>query len=263
MNELMPCCPEPAQPSCVVLGTVEVKRGELVAVCNCPRDYVWSFANFFDVLFATLISDELCKDTGESKRKDGEPNKADPCKDASRHVCCHEIEIDCEEIIRLLSINEYAMHYRGTAGMESALSVRNALADAMNFTRMGVYSPRIFAGMSEQAAAEAAKKLHADVRFQRASLQRPVVSPFEILRRVGLASAGEPLVLLQSKDRGEVTGGFVEAPITLAAGGSPEVPPNVIGELNALRDRIAELEARIKDGPSPGGTATPKGRGHK
>jgi hypothetical protein len=48
-------CPEARADACVVLGSVEVQDGKLVRVCNCPRSYVWSFANFFAVLAATLL----------------------------------------------------------------------------------------------------------------------------------------------------------------------------------------------------------------
>ena len=63
-GELAFPCPEPSRASCVVLGTVEVEDGCVVRVCNCPRKYVWSFASFFQVLFASLVG------SGPAKARD-------------------------------------------------------------------------------------------------------------------------------------------------------------------------------------------------
>ena len=40
-------CPEPPDPCCVLIGSVEFENGHLTRVINYPRWYLWSFANFF------------------------------------------------------------------------------------------------------------------------------------------------------------------------------------------------------------------------
>lgn len=87
-------CPEPAQASCVVLGTVEVEDGCVVRVCNCPRDYVWSFSSFFQVLASTLFGSIACETVeAPEHRKKAEPDcgykKGDPTQ-----TCCRTFEID-------------------------------------------------------------------------------------------------------------------------------------------------------------------------
>src|SRR5262249_35829573 len=84
LGELVPPCSEPSRASCVVLGTVEIENGRIVHVCNCPRSYVWSFANFFEVLLATLMNGVAC----ESDNEDDE-------KQAMKHICCREFDLDC------------------------------------------------------------------------------------------------------------------------------------------------------------------------
>jgi hypothetical protein len=54
-DALVFACPSGSAAACVVLGSVEVQGDRLIRVCNCPRAYVWSFANLFGVLAATLL----------------------------------------------------------------------------------------------------------------------------------------------------------------------------------------------------------------
>ena len=259
LNEFVPYCPQPVKASCVVLGTIEVERGEIIEICNCPRDYVWSFANFFEVLAATLHADQLCEDKTES-----DEDKQDPCGCKGRHVCCKKIDIKCEEILSDLRINPEALRYRGTAAFEAVASLRSALAAAFDFTRTDAYAPAMFTQLGIGQAIGAARKLGITPIQVPAPLAAPAVAPFDMLRRIGLATTNEPLVL--AVDQGRVTASYAEVPVV------PAGAPQVAEELNGLRDRIAKLEEQINrrtaprtsDAPTtPKGGRGPKKRGPK
>ncbi len=55
---------------CVVIGAVEVENGKLTRVINYPRWYLWSFANFFEVLIYTLATDAACGEKNELRTAD-------------------------------------------------------------------------------------------------------------------------------------------------------------------------------------------------
>jgi hypothetical protein len=244
MNEFIPRCTEPAKAACVVLGTVEVERGQIIQVCNCPREYVWSFANFFQVLVATLLSDALCED----KTRTAEITD-DPCHSKGRHVCCRRIDIDCEQVAREVLVNAEALKYRGTATFDAVSRLRNAVAAAFDFTRRDAYAPSMFNNLTQAQAAEAATKLNLKAEFVRAPLAAPVVAPFDILRRIGLATTDEPLVLA-TDDQGRVAASYAEVSLT-QTGKVVVTHEEVAREIDGLRTRIAELEAKVSgQGPN-------------
>jgi hypothetical protein len=85
VGSLLPACPEPCQASCVVLGTVEIEDDRLVRVCNCPRSYVWSPANFVPVLIASVVN------LLGSRKREGD-------------LCCNDFAVRCELIVALANL---------------------------------------------------------------------------------------------------------------------------------------------------------------
>jgi hypothetical protein len=65
LGEMIFSCAAPCKETSVILGTVEVTNGRLTRVCNCPREYVKSFPNLFQVLVATYVGGQLCKTDGD------------------------------------------------------------------------------------------------------------------------------------------------------------------------------------------------------
>jgi hypothetical protein len=151
MGELAFACPEPAQASCVVLGTVEVENERLIRVCNCPRDYVWSFGSFWQVAMATLFGSLGCKGSHEHEAKShdgvterqqaGAPHaKIDDlvqkyrrcgCEDTlGDKPCCREFEPrdGCEAFIRTLQ-----------QGGRATPDLATSLLDAIDWVRCSVH----------------------------------------------------------------------------------------------------------------------------
>src|SRR5664279_1798788 len=57
MGELVFSCQEPCEAHCLVLGTVEVRDGKMVRLCNTPRKYLWSAANLLPVSLYYLLNE--------------------------------------------------------------------------------------------------------------------------------------------------------------------------------------------------------------
>jgi hypothetical protein len=204
LGEFVPACPEPSTGSCVVLGTVEVEDGCVVKVCNCPRSYVWSFANFFEVLLATLMNEVACENPvpyREGEEQCGKPVQA--------HPCCREFDLDCKWLIDLLSVNSRSHYYNAIAGLDAVATMKKSLLQAIDFTRSGTFSPRIFDYMNLEQVKAAAKLLKvADLREEEQPPVMPIPNPLEAMRMIGLSTVEDPLVLL--KREGTVTSAFID-----------------------------------------------------
>jgi hypothetical protein len=204
LGEFVPPCPEPSKGSCVVLGTVEVEDGCVVRVCNCPRSYVWSFSNFFEVILATLIGESACEN--QVRYHEGEEHCGKPVKE---HPCCREFDLDCNWLIKLLNINSKSFYYNAVAGLDAVAMAKKSLRDAFDFTQAGSYSTRIFEYMDLEKAEAVTRLLK--VAAYRAEDQPPVTpipNPSQTLRMMGLSTREDPLVLFQKE--GRVTSAFID-----------------------------------------------------
>lgn len=187
-GELVPPCSEPDRASCVVLGTVEVEKGRVVRVCNCPRDYVWSFANFFETLTATLFGQLACTTTGRGDKQD-------------EKTCCRTFELDCELFTRLNKTDHQAFAKASTASIDAVDELRQATQHAFDFTRQDAFSPKIFQGASrDEWSAMAAAIGIESLKVEEAPLDQAIPHLAEMARRVGLAQASEGMVLSAGKN---------------------------------------------------------------
>jgi hypothetical protein len=146
MGELAFTCPEPAHASCVVLGTVEVENDCLMRVCNCPRDYVWSFGAFWQVAMATLFGSEACQaDENETTKDKGGglddlANRYRRCGCGSPlgdRPCCREFapKDGCEAFVRTLAQGGRATPDLATQLLEAIEWVRCSVRHAFDPTR--------------------------------------------------------------------------------------------------------------------------------
>jgi hypothetical protein len=214
-----PALPEASQGSCIVLGTVEVLNGKVTHVCNCPRTYVWSFANFVQVLLATLIGGLACEDkdktratlnTGQGNTLDLPPNSdpagavntatpsdtatpRDPKKHVEGHSCCREFELDCDFLLKLLDVNPRSPMFASTASLDAVNEVMQSFTKSMNFTEMRTFSPRIFENMQEEQARAAAETLGLNIEVT----QQRDFHPIDILTMAGLAKVETTVALSQ------------------------------------------------------------------
>jgi hypothetical protein len=187
-GQLVPSCPEPTKASCVVLGTVVVENGCLVQVCNCPRDYVWSFANFFEVLMASVLGPLACDEA------EGDDDCASPC--------CNRFELDCVEFLRLLHANQDVSQWAAMSGFDALSMLRSALRFDFDFTQFDRFSAGIFANKSREEALLAAEKLGVDARVHDAPLQAMPLGVQQVIQSVGLMAQGQAVLL--ADDHGHI-----------------------------------------------------------
>ncbi len=178
LGELVPPCREPAKASCVVLGTVEVVNGCLVRVCNCPRDYVWSFAHLFEVLLATLGASLSCKS------QEGE-------------TCCREHPFDCKALLALLAQDRRWAEKAATAPFTAFANLGDSMRYGFDLTRTDAFSPGIFLNRSVREVQVAAEQLGLQVRFEEGGASPLPFAISEVLQTFGLQTREEPIVVTE------------------------------------------------------------------
>jgi hypothetical protein len=190
LGEMVFPCAEPCEASCVVLGTVEVEHGRVVRVCNCPRDYIWSFASFFQVLVATIYGGLACEEDPHSKDHNG-------CEEETERICCREFKLNCDPFMSRLTTN----HLNSTALPDAISMIERALRHAFDFTRPDVFSPKIFLGKNTKDAYRLIEEMNLQGNIEDAPAQAPVLDPAQALFASILKTTAQPFTLYQSEGR--------------------------------------------------------------
>jgi hypothetical protein len=164
LGEMIFACPSPAKSQCVGLGTVEVEDCKIVRVCNCPRSYVWTFANFFEVLLATIVGGAACASHGGKIVTQAAQAAANSGAGAlgereQKDSCCAPFLIDCDQFMTLYRSQPHFGRFAAAAPVDAARRAMAALKTGFNFTDALAFSPRIFEGLSGVDAEALAKNL--------------------------------------------------------------------------------------------------------
>ncbi len=256
LGELIPRCPGPNHASCVVLGTVEVRGGCVTHVCNCPRSYVWSFANFWQVLVATVIGGAACE---EDKREDKPyttgtsetgTNLAganvtnrhdDACDVKPHHICCAEFDFDCEWLLGLLSVSPRSLNLAGTASVRAFSSLAKSVREAFNFATPDTFSPAILQNLNREQLMRAINTLQLkNVSYRQASVAPEFVHPVEMMYRSGLAKPAESAVVAEYNDENVIVNAYA-----VPLGHQAEETTKQL-ESRVLRAELAADEANLR-----------------
>jgi len=153
-------CPEPPDPCCVLVGSVEIQNGCLRRVINFPRWYLWCFANFFEVLAYTLANDAAC-----GKKEVLPPGKArEELPKPVTNGCCPGFEVDVCKFLSLFSTDNRAFQMAARASVDSIQAMYRALAEGFNFTRPGGIVPAVVRNLNLEKARDLAKTFGIDFR---------------------------------------------------------------------------------------------------
>jgi hypothetical protein len=250
LGQLVPRCPTPKQAGCVVLGTVEVKGGCVTHVCNCPRKYVWSFANFFQVLLATMYGGLACEEeeeeAAEIRIEDGpagtgrlvnipETNGGNGHK---RHVCCNEFDATCEDILPLLRIDRKFLQFAGTEAVRAFQVLTKSVRSIFNFTDARMYSPSMFINMKQPAMERTLSDLRIkNFRTEQVAASPEVGHPVEELLHMGLGQFSRSRLVLQQNPDNVVVNAYIEPDFVQA-----QAPRQDTGSTD-LADRVDKAEA--------------------
>lgn len=219
-------CPEPPEACCVLIGAVEVENGRLTRVINYPRWYLWSFANFFEVLIYTLANEAACG-RRQPPNRDEKRDEREHCNDG----CCPEIEVDPCTFLYLFHENPRAPEYAARASVKAIEAVRRALVEGFDFIKPRGVVPAAFDGMSLERASALAKQF--DFSLQ-ASGQPPsdALDPLSALLANLIHRGTEPLAAFQEQRGAPLVSAtrFMDAPVR---------------DFAALEARVAFLESEM------------------
>lgn len=169
LGEMIFECPCPPKAHCVGLGTVEEEDGKLLRVCNCPRTYVWTFANLFEVFLATYVGGAAC--APHRPREVFEREIAGSAEEGRSHrefeetherVCCATFDFDCCQFMELFRERPDFGKLAAAAPIQAIREVSESLKKGFNFTDALAFSPEIFKGMKKEHAERLAKTLAGD-----------------------------------------------------------------------------------------------------
>jgi hypothetical protein len=226
-------CPEPARAACVVLGTVEVEDDCVVRVCNCPRDYVWTFPSFFQVLFNTLASGLACEtvDAPDERYKKDEHSDCNCKKGDPTQTCCRTYSIDdcCRFIERMLSVGKSVAN-GSTAMFTGAQAVQQSLAYAFDPTRWDTLPASAFVGKKLE-------DLHADPYLKDVKYhvtEQPLkIHPLDPIQAVSQAFMTTPAdrFVLETDPEGRVV--------------AAQAVPALYARVTQLEDELAALKVQL------------------
>jgi hypothetical protein len=188
LGEFVPTCAQVCEASCVLLGAVVVENGRIVRVCNCPRKYVWSAANFREVLLASTLGELACEKEHGDDRDKAEANDA-------RAICCRDFDFDVECFLQWLKVSPKAPLYAGTELLRWMETFRKSIQEGFDFTDPCNFSPRIFEKLDENKATEILRTAKIQFRTTEAPLDNKAPDLFSLLQSAGLATLEKPIQL--------------------------------------------------------------------
>jgi hypothetical protein len=241
LGELVPSCHEACEAGVIYLGTVVVENGRLVRVCNCPRSYVWSFANFPEVLLSSILGELAC----EKETKNGSETEDQPS--TAGELCCRDFDFDLDCFLEWLHVNHKAPYYAGTELIRWLETLRKSFRQGFDFTNPCNFSSRIFEGLEEKKATDFLKDADIKSRVVEAPLDARAPDLVSLMQMAGLATGEEPMVLAVK-----------EGVVSTAAAEHHEM----LAQVNHLQNQISSLKAQVErlqgqrsqGGQSQGGT---------
>jgi hypothetical protein len=164
LGEMIFECPCPPKAHCVGLGTVEVEDGKVLRVCNCPRTYVWTFANFVEVFLATFVGGAACaphhhEDAGAKDRAAGTYGEGRTHREKDERHCCATFDLEHEQFLKLFQHKPEFGRLAAAAPIHAIRRVSESLKTGFNFTDPLAFSPEIFKGMQQSKAQDLARAL--------------------------------------------------------------------------------------------------------
>jgi hypothetical protein len=224
-------CPEPTDPCCVLIGSVEVVNGRLTRVINYPRWYLWCFANFWEVLIYTLAYDAACARPEQSRDDVYEARKR------REGGCCPQFDVDVRSFLTLFEVENRATQFTALASVNAIRAIRQSLVSGFDFLKPGGVAPGIFDKLNADQAHDLAKTLGLNVaEISDAPTERR--DPYSALLANLVQRGSDPMALFRRDDR--VTG----ATRIMTAPAWPASPPD--SKSQPVEDRIRQIEDDLR-----------------
>jgi hypothetical protein len=153
-------CPEPPDPCCVLIGSVEVENGRLTRVINYPRWYLWCFANFFEVLIYTLANDAACG----KKETEQDAGTVAEGQNPVTSGCCPGFPVKVCEFLSLFNAEPRAFEINARTFVDAIQATYRALVEGFNFMRPGGIAPAVLRNLTPDTARDLAKTFGIDFK---------------------------------------------------------------------------------------------------
>jgi hypothetical protein len=193
-------CPAPKCGGAVVLGTVEIENGKLARICNCGRSYVWSAANFWQVLVAYLVQTATCESANTVLANQDGTATAPAAIPTSGH-CCPEIDLSCNKFFSLYLTDQKAPQaaVHDTLGLLPSFAA--ATKKAFNFMDPNVVDPKVFLNMSPTDAQALSSKLGLTLQLSQDTQANTFATPFAALMAQMLVRPGDTVTATVTNDK--------------------------------------------------------------
>ena len=274
LGEMIFECPCPPQAHCVGLGTIEVEDDKVLRVCNCPRTYVWSFANLVEVFLATFVSGAACASHSlEHESEEGTATGASGEESSRRKLheierpCCATFDFDFQLFLALSNARQDFGKLAASAPIHAIRRLSESLKTGFNFTDALAFSPEIFKGKSPEEAQKLADTLAGLVQVSSPVLdfvketRHEMPDPITALLRHLLKRPGDPMFATTTEDgRGQEF--IAETAAKLQVPGPPWQSQDLEKRVKDAMDKIRELEGKIAELSAklnqPGGGGEPR-----
>jgi hypothetical protein len=225
-------CPEPSDPCCVLIGSVEIENGKLTRVLNYPRWYLWCFVNFFEVLIYTLANDAAC---AKPEKREG-----DDQQERRKGGCCPEFEVDIRKFLLLFAQDKRAAELSGLASVNAIRSMSKALASGFDFIKPGGIAGGVLEKLSPQEATRLAEVFGLSVeRFAGPVQERS--DPFTSVLSKLVFRERDHIALVEEEERVTAAMRAMKAPSSAVAK-SDSISEE---EANSIKRRIKQIEVDL------------------
>jgi len=263
LGEMIFRCPSPCEAVCVGLGTVEVEDDKLLRVCNCPRKYVWTLANFSEVFLATFVGGAACapherakiaEPHGQQQEEIEIPPSRKERKNRGECGCCASFDFDCRQFIDLFRSRPNFGTLAASAPIHAIRELIESLKAGFDFTDPLAFSPEIFKNMTVQEAESLAQKLGGEraLRIIRQPEHYQAMDPVTAILNQLLKKPGDPMVAYSRDNKiveviPEPSPGEIIPPIdyqTKTQNLEAQLT-TMQGEITRLREEITALARRL------------------
>jgi len=257
MGEFVPQCDEPSSASCLVLGTVEIRNGQVVQVCNSPRTYIQQIERMTEILVTSLFSQLACEQRGGEERPACTQNSdAQTSCEKQPHatVCCTDVPFDCRCFVGHILDDPSKLLNNVLAVLRRFRQDRSNFRDLFDFTKTCKTTDSDFAlGLAERKELPAALRQARviDIKLSESVPENIINTLKSPMNR--LVDQGQPIYALShaSKDRNEYLSAF-----------QPQGMEAVMqAQIDSLKAELADLRAQIPSAGSEGPTKGSKKRG--
>jgi hypothetical protein len=265
LADLVFACEEPEEDCCVILGCVMVRNGRLVRVGNTPRSYVWSFANFVQVLTSVILTAAAeirpkCEDTEEDEE----------CREEK---CCGvPVDFDCETFLGEFEVSETGRYQAASASLRAMRAVGASLAKSFAFTDSRAIAPTLFSHLNGEQITRLGEGLGISVSMAAQQVELATLNPIQALLSQTLMRRNDQLraypgtgaalrevlpdyVADVSPERGS---GSSHNELLASLAARDQIIADLRSTITQLTDRVARLEQR-PEGPTPPAAPQPEG----